>query len=161
MSPEAILLALRLALALALYAFLALILLYLWRDVRASATAGAIPQAYLELVGPPVAGKAFPLLPVNLLGRAADNTIVLDENTVSARHARLSYQQGQWWLEDQGSKNGSGVNELDLQEPLVVTLGDRIRIGSVLLVLRGGPMPQTLEPTQEQAPAMEESVEDG
>jgi hypothetical protein len=162
MSPEAVLLALRLALALALYAFLALILLYLWRDVRASATAaGAIPQAYLELVGPPVPGKAFPLLPVNLLGRAADNTIVLDENTVSARHARLSYQQGQWWLEDQGSKNGSGVNELDLQEPLVVTLGDRIRIGSVLLVLRGGPVPLALEPTQEQAAAMEESPQDG
>lgn len=162
MSPETVLLALRLALALALYAFLALILLYLWRDVRASGTAAsAIPQAYLELVGPPVPGKAFPLLPVNLLGRAADNTIVLDENTVSARHARLSYQQGQWWLEDQGSKNGSGVNELDLQEPLVVTLGDRIRIGSVQLVLRGGPVPQTLEPTQEQAPAMEESTQDG
>src|SRR4030065_457832 len=97
MSPEAVLLALRLALALALYAFLALILLYLWRDVRASATAaGAVPQAYLELVGPPVPGKAFALLPVNLLGRAAGNTLVLDENTVSAHHARLSYQQGQW-----------------------------------------------------------------
>jgi len=162
MSPEAVLLGLRLALALALYAFLALILLYLWRDVRASATAaGAIPQAYLELVGPPLPGRAFALLPVNLLGRAADNTIVLDENTVSAHHARLSYQQGQWWLEDQGSKNGSGVNELDLQEPLVVTLGDRIRIGSVLLVLHGGPVPQTLEPTQEQAPSMEGSTQDG
>src|SRR4030066_202946 len=76
------------------------------------------PTCHPSRPGPPVPGKAFALLPVNLLGRAADNTIVLDENTVSAHHARLSYQQGQWWLEDQGSKNGSGVHELDLPAPL-------------------------------------------
>jgi hypothetical protein len=137
---------LRLALALALYAFLALILLYLWRDVRASATAaGAIPQAYLELAGPRCR-KAFPLLPVNLLGRAADNTIVLDETTVSAHHARLSYQRPVV-AGDQGSKNAGGVNELDLQEPLVVT-PEIASASSVVLVLHGGPVPWRLSPQE-------------
>jgi hypothetical protein len=161
MSPQVALLALRLGLALALYAFLALVLLYLWRDVRAAAgEAGAVPLAHLQLISPEGPGRAFALTSVNLLGRAADNTIVLDETTVSAHHARLSFQQGQWWLEDQGSKNGTGVNELEVQEPLVVTFGDRIRIGSVQLILQGGPAP-SVEPTQEREPTLEELAKYG
>lgn len=147
MTPEAILLALRLALALALYAFLAYILVYLRQDVRAAVTLGGeAPQAFLQWDSQDGSSTVFALTSMNLLGRAADNSIVLDETTVSAHHARLSYQQGQWWLEDQGSKNGTGVNELEVQEPLVVTFGDRIRIGSVQLVLRAGPAPSGTEP---------------
>lgn len=162
MSPQVVLLVLRLGLALALYAFLGLTLLYLWRDVRsATAATGELPQAYLQLTDAPDPGKAFPLMAVNLLGRAADNTIVLDESTVSAHHARLSYRQGQWWLEDQGSKNGTGLNELEVLEPLVVTFGDRIRIGSVRLVLHGGPVPTAAAPTEEVDPAIAELMQDG
>lgn len=156
------LLALRLGLALALYLFLGLILLFLWRDLRAAgAAASDAPQAYLQLLEGPESGKAFPLVAVNLIGRAADNTIVLDENTVSAHHARVSFQHGQWWLEDQGSKNGTGLNELEVQEPLVVTYGDRIRIGSVQLRLHGGPAPAAAAPTQEADPAIAELMQDG
>lgn len=145
MSPEVVLLALRLALAVVLYAFLGTTLLYLWRDQRNAGTQAELaPPAYLELVGEPSPESTYPLTALNLLGRAADNTIRLDESTVSSYHARLSFQGGQWWLEDLGSKNGTGVNELDLIEPMVVTYGDRIRLGSLQLEFKAGSQAQAM-----------------
>lgn len=139
MSPEILLLGLRLVLALVLYSFLATALIFIWRDLKSAAvSAEAPPQGYLELLTEPNPGLTFQLSALNLLGRANDNMIVVDEQTVSGHHARLSYQGGQWWLEDLGSKNGTGVNELEVGDPIVVTFGDSIRLGSVELVLKGG-----------------------
>lgn len=144
MSPEVVLLALRLALAAALYAFLGAALIYLRRDATAAASEqGTAPPSHLALLTEPAPGSNFALATLNLLGRAADNTIQLDESTVSSHHARLSFQGGQWWLEDLGSKNGTGVNELELVEPMVVTYGDQVRLGTVMLELKSGPAPHT------------------
>ncbi|MFQ5932110.1 MAG: FHA domain-containing protein, partial [Nitrospiraceae bacterium] len=99
MSPEFVLLAMRLALALVLYAFLAAALTFLWRDLRSAALETDVPpQGYLELLSQPKPGQVFPLSNFNLFGRADDNTILLDEVTVSGHHARLSYAGGQWLL---------------------------------------------------------------
>ncbi len=142
MSPEFVLLALRLALALVLYAFLAATLIFLWRDLRsATLDTNVPPQGYLELLSRPGLGQVFPLSNLNLIGRADDNTIILDEETVSGHHARLSYRGGQLLLEDFGSRNGTTVNELTLEDPMVVTFGDEIRFGNVRLALKGGQPP--------------------
>jgi hypothetical protein len=142
MNPELALLALRLGLALVLYTFFGAVLLFLWRDLRATARASEIaPPAHLELRTDPALGRPFPLSNLNLVGRASDNTILIDDGTVSSHHARLSYQGGQWWLEDLGSKNGTGVNELDVEDPIVVTFGDKIRFGNVMTELKSGPAP--------------------
>lgn len=142
MSSELVLLALRLGLALVLYAFLAATLLYLWRDLKsASRATDVLPQGYLELLSQPDPGQIYPLSNLNLFGRADDNTIILDEETVSGHHARLSFQGGQWLLEDLGSKNGTAVNDLVLEDLMVVTFGDEIRFGNVDLALRAGQPP--------------------
>jgi len=142
MSPEIVLLALRLGLALVLYAFLAATLLYLWRDLKSASRATDVPpQGYLELLTQPNPGQIYPLSNLNLFGRASDNNIILDEETVSGHHAQLSFQGGQWLLEDLGSKNGTAVNDLELDDPMVVTFGDEIRFGNVDLALRAGQPP--------------------
>jgi pSer/pThr/pTyr-binding forkhead associated (FHA) protein len=139
MSASLILIALRILLALALYAFLAMILLTLWRDIRQATQPGVqTPEAYLELRQEETASRAFSLSEVNLIGRAADNTIALSHETVSAYHARLSFQGGQWWLEDLDSRNGTTVNELALESPLVLTYGDRINFGQIQTILFAG-----------------------
>ena len=142
MSPDILLLGLRLLLALVLYAFLAAALLYLWRDLRSAALETDVPpEGHLELLTAPDPGKVYPLGKLNLFGRSRDNTVLLDEETVSGHHARLSYRGGQWLLEDLGSKNGTGVNELTLEDPMVVTFGDEIRLGNVRMAMRGGQPP--------------------
>ena len=86
--------------------------------------------------------SAYPLEEINLIGRATDNTLILNEGTISGYHARLSYQNEQWWLEDLGSRNGTFVNELPVSEPLVVTYGDMLGFGKTRLRLVSGIPPR-------------------
>ncbi len=117
---------------LALLGFLVLILVILRRDLQQPPSMPvAVPAARLttDAIGQ---SNSFKLDEINLIGRAADNTIVLAEKSVSAHHARLSYLSGnQWWLEDMGSRNGTIVNGLPVDQPLAVTDGDQISFGSV------------------------------
>lgn len=139
MSASLILLALRILLALALYAFLALILWTLWRDIRHATRPGVqTPEAHLELLEAQTPPDAFLLAEVNLIGRAADNTIMLTHETVSAHHARLSFHGGQWWLEDLDSRNGTTVNNIELEGPIVITYEDHINFGQVAAQLVSG-----------------------
>jgi pSer/pThr/pTyr-binding forkhead associated (FHA) protein len=136
MTPAEALLALRALLALALYAFLALVVITLWRDLRgARRQAEGFPAAQLRALdrgGPPAPCL---LREENTLGRAADNVITLDDETVSSYHARLSYQGGQWWLQDLGSRNGTRLNDVAVDQPLVAAYGDEIVVGRVRLAL--------------------------
>ncbi|MGH2605737.1 MAG: FHA domain-containing protein, partial [Anaerolineales bacterium] len=136
MNPEIVLLGVRLLLALALYTFLGSLLLFLRRDLRRDGRGDeSMPVAHLVVEEGEETGKGFRLSLTNLIGRAADNTIRLKDTTVSSYHVRLSYQGGQWWLEDLGSRNGTGLNEIAVEEPMVVMFGDRIRLGRVALKL--------------------------
>ena len=142
MSPEVVLLAARIGLALSLYTFLGILLWFLARDLRQGLRAAEpLPMAHV-LVGSESEGpKAYRLAVTNLIGRAADNSICLDDSTISAYHVRLSFQGGQWWLEDLGSRNGTGVNDLAIEEPIVVAYGDRIRVGRVEMKFSEGDPP--------------------
>ena len=140
MSPAIVLLVVRALLALGLYAFLAVLLVNLWRDLRRAGAGQAVPTAHLILLGPADGAQvAYGLKDVNLVGRARDNTIAIDDVTVSAHHARLSHRAGQWILEDLGSRNGTRVNGVGVESMLVVTYGDNLQVGEVLLGLRAGP----------------------
>lgn len=146
MSPETVVLILRIALALVVYGFLGLLLWALSRDlVQVARASEPLPAAHLLLAVPEGETKSYRLGVTNLIGRAADNTICLDDTTVSSYHVRLSFQGGQWWLEDLGSRNGTGVNDLAVDEPLVVTYGDRIRLGRLELNLAAGEPPARRE----------------
>jgi pSer/pThr/pTyr-binding forkhead associated (FHA) protein len=140
MTPEFVVFILRLFLGLALYIFLGSLLVAFWRDLRQARTGSTVvPQAVLAFQLPADQEPLiFPLLETNLVGRAPDNSIILRDDTVSARHARINYTAGQWILEDLGSKNGTFVNDMALEGPLVVTYGDRLGFGSLQAVLRQG-----------------------
>jgi hypothetical protein len=138
MNPVALLLALRALSAVMLYAFLATLLVFLWRDYRLARREHALPPAHLVVRAGLQPGCTYQLGEVNLLGRARDNTVLLADTTVSSYHARLSFQSGQWWLEDLGSRNGTRLNGLPLEAPLVITYGDEIELGSVRLAVVAG-----------------------
>lgn len=138
---DIILLVLRVLIALLLYAFLATLGVLLWRDLRRTAGAKPVPapEGCLEVVesgkaGPEV-GKTFPLQEVTSLGRNLTNVVVLPDRYVSAHHALLAWREGRWWLDDQGSKNGTTLNGDPVTRPTVVSAGDLIGIGHVVLRL--------------------------
>ena len=72
------------------------------------------------------------------LGRDPACDVLLDEETVSARHARLSYHHNQWWLEDLESTNGTSLNATRLNTATVLTNGDEIQCGKARLTVSLG-----------------------
>lgn len=135
-------LVLRFVLALLLYGFLGLLFWMLWQDVRAAAQRAAGRGRrlgrllVLELQLPQLpAGVEFPLLPITSLGRAPTNTASLPDDTASLEHALLHLRDGQWWLEDLASRNGTRLNDAVIDDPSPVMPGDVIAIGRVKLKL--------------------------
>lgn len=138
MTPGLVFFLLRLLLALLLYAFLGALLWMLWQDVRVAAAQAATRGRRLgrlvvlqsSLAQLPV-GSEFPLMPITSLGRAPTNSATLPDDTASLEHALLHVRDGQWWLEDLGSRNGTRLNETAIREASPVMAGDVIGIGRV------------------------------
>ena len=73
-----------------------------------------------------------------LLGRDPVCDFQIKNETVSARHARLSYHHKQWWIEDLNSTNGTFLNEEPLYTATVIVSGDEIRCGQVDILVSIG-----------------------
>lgn len=130
-----VLLVLRVILALALYGFLGLALGLTWKSLRTTSQRLATPQ-YPRLALLPAESEAEPgyyNLQMVLVGRDPASDLHLDDPTISARHARISFHHGQWWLEDLHSRNGTLLNQDPVAEPVVITDGDLLRCGQVEL----------------------------
>jgi pSer/pThr/pTyr-binding forkhead associated (FHA) protein len=72
---------------------------------------------------------------VNALGRDAGNDIVINDEAASARHALVEFADGEWWVEDAGSTNGTVVNGAVVRSRERLHFGDELAIGRVALRL--------------------------
>src|SRR5512133_3025719 len=127
---------LRILLALSLYAFLGWAVLTIWRDLRTQAfsiNAPLVPALTLQLFGEDTP-RIF-AIPEVIIGRSPGSDLSIPDDTVSARHARLSYHHSQWWVEDVGSTNGTYLNDERVSVPTVIVSGDDLRLGQVDMVL--------------------------
>lgn len=70
------------------------------------------------------------------IGRSAENTLVLEDDYVSGRHARLYPHEGAWVVEDLGSTNGTYLDRTRLTAAMVLPVGTPVRIGKTVLELR-------------------------
>ncbi|RCK72285.1 MAG: FHA-domain-containing protein [Anaerolineae bacterium] len=129
-----LLLVVRILIAAGLYAFLAWAFWTLYQDLlyqSRTLSLQALPKLSLWVSNEP-APRTYQQLEINI-GRNASCDLCLADTTVSGRHARILYRQGQWWLEDLDSTNGTYLNQIRLNEPMVLTVGDEIRCGQVRL----------------------------
>ncbi len=140
MDLAVLLFVLRLVSALLLAGFVALIAWFIYRDMRltaASLAAEERPSGVLRVIanesGEVAPDTLFPLLPVTSIGRASSNTIVLSDGFTSSEHALITRRNGQWWLQDQGSRNGTYLNETPVVGTAVISPGDIITVGGTRL----------------------------
>jgi pSer/pThr/pTyr-binding forkhead associated (FHA) protein len=78
-----------------------------------------------------VSGVGYDLVEqVVTIGRAPDNTIHIDDPSVSGRHAELRRTDRAYQLRDLGSTNGTRVNGSGTTE-ITLHPGDRVRFGAV------------------------------
>jgi pSer/pThr/pTyr-binding forkhead associated (FHA) protein len=134
-----VVLVLRLLLTACLYAFLAWALVSLWREIRlqsALLSSRLVPPINLTFSknGQGAETRRY-LQPEVTIGRDPACECPVEDSSISARHARLSYHHNQWWLEDLASTNGTLINQEKLTLPTVVVAGDEFRCGETLFTI--------------------------
>lgn len=72
---------------------------------------------------------------VIMIGRGSDCQLILDDDYVSTRHARVVSTPNGIYVEDLGSTNGTYVNGQRITAPTTITLADTVRIGKTMLRL--------------------------
>ncbi|GAA5510279.1 SpoIIE family protein phosphatase [Novipirellula caenicola] len=77
-----------------------------------------------------------------VIGRHPDCHIVVDAGAVSRYHAKVVQRDGDFLVEDSGSRNGTFLNGQLLTEPEVLREGDRVRISDVELVFHQDAVPE-------------------
>lgn len=128
----------RLGMLALVYLFLFQLIWLLRRSLESGERAGRAPGVarlvVVESGGPMLArGHAFPLREATSIGRGAASTIRIDDPFVSAEHALVSLRDGQIWIEDLGSTNGTFVNRRQIAKPTPLQLGDVVQVGQVKL----------------------------
>src|SRR5215472_476750 len=88
---------------------------------------------------PTLLGKRFVLdMSPMRVGRGAGNHIVLDGDSVSRRHAHLEQRTNVWWCVDDGSTNGTYVNDEQIAREQSLANGDRIKVGPTIFKYLSG-----------------------
>ena len=81
------------------------------------------------------AGKVLPLEKSEMhVGRDVTNDLVISEEKVSRRHARLYSEGDQFVVEDLGSTNGTFINGARLSGPHLLRVGEQITFGETSIV---------------------------
>jgi pSer/pThr/pTyr-binding forkhead associated (FHA) protein len=83
----------------------------------------------------PPSGTTIALGPINSIGRNVNNTIFVEDDFVSANHAMLTFRGRSWFVEDQGSTNGTYVNGHRIDRPVALSFGDELTLGRVRMRL--------------------------
>jgi pSer/pThr/pTyr-binding forkhead associated (FHA) protein len=81
--------------------------------------------------------RTFPMAAEPLqIGRSDACQVILQDTYASQMHARVFPKDGEWFVEDLGSTNGTYLNRVKVSDPSAVGAGDEIRIGKTTLEVR-------------------------
>ena len=161
--PESLLTILKFLLLALLYLFFLRVLRAVWADVSAprpssstastadrgattglststsTAIARGTPNRLRVLEPAEQKGQHYALADELTVGRAAGCQVRIDDGYASQLHARLFRRDGQLYVEDLGSTNGTYVNRKGTQSkekvngPAVLRMGDRLCVGRTVL----------------------------
>jgi pSer/pThr/pTyr-binding forkhead associated (FHA) protein len=91
------------------------------------------PIAVLEVINEgPMKGTRFDVFtPLTNVGRGAHNDLALSDESVSDSHAKILKRDGNWWLVDQGSTNGTYIGGRRVEGEKEIVGSPDVRFGSV------------------------------
>lgn len=147
--PEALLTILKYCFLAILYLFFVRVLRAVWVEVKgpspamaasgsqarpARAVRSSRPPGRLKVVEPvEQRGLVYDLGEELTVGRAGGCQVTLEDNYVSQLHARVFRREGQLYVEDLGSTNGTYVNRKKVTTPIAIRRGDRVQIGKTVM----------------------------
>ena len=93
-------------------------------------------SAYLDCTSGPYAGEVFQLKSgITTIGRAGDNILALvKDKEISRKHSKITYESGNFIVEDHNSLNGTFVNNERIESPHYLEDGDVIYVGVSTLI---------------------------
>jgi len=149
--PEQLLAILKICLLVLLYLFFLRVVRAVWSELRVSGddlgdvppvgrrarrakrAAPALPSRLVVRAPVDLLGTTLPLDGVITIGRSPTATLALEDGYLSQHHARVHGDQGGWVLEDLGSTNGTYLNEVRVDEPQHLALGDMVQLGGLIV----------------------------
>ncbi len=109
-----------------------------WGGAGRVGGAGAKAGSRLRVIEPAeTKGQVYELGEELTVGRAGGCQITLDDTYVSQLHARVFRREGQLYVEDLGSTNGTYLNRKKVTAPIAIRRGDRLQIGKTVMELQG------------------------
>src|SRR5690554_1413980 len=120
-----------------IYLFMFGIIRMIYLDIRGIRRRSSVTSTYLKLI------NKRDELPFNIeeyytlnkdtttIGRSSSNTLSIKDPYMSKRHATITNDRNQFFIEDLDSANGTFVNGEDLLNPIRLENGDSIKIGQV------------------------------
>lgn len=103
-------------------------------------------MAILITLKGPSTGRRYTLEEgVTDLGRHANSVICLESQAVSRHHARIVLENGEFFIEDLNSSNGTFLNGKRIDGRLPLTERDTLQIGPYAFALRQAPTPTPTE----------------
>jgi Nif-specific regulatory protein len=88
----------------------------------------------LQIISGPLRKSEYPVREDVTIGRGADNTICLDDATVSARHCRIEWREDRLILKDLDSQSGTFVNGIPVKQRELES-GDEVGVGLTIFVV--------------------------
>ncbi len=127
-----------------IYLFIFSIIRLIYLDIKSINPVSADDSAYLKLINrmdslPYKIKEHYSIHGKLTLGRANDNNIYIKDPFVSKRHMKVTEDEGEYYLEDLNSANGTFLNEERILDVVKLESGDVIKVGNVefLFVNRG------------------------
>lgn len=110
---------------------------YLDKEWQAAHRGRPAEGIVVEIVGGPMDGDRRRVRkPTLTIGRGEDNDVVLLlDPSVSTQHARIVVDQGQFWIEDLGSTNGTYLGEARISGKSSIVPGSVFVVGRTTLEL--------------------------
>jgi pSer/pThr/pTyr-binding forkhead associated (FHA) protein len=96
-------------------------------------SAAATPRGRLRVRQGDTESEVALTTPETIIGREATNPVVVRDPLASRRHARITWENGAFWVEDLKSLNGTRVNGESLTTRRPLARNDQITIGEVVL----------------------------
>ena len=159
--PDTLLTILKLCFLALLYLFFMRVLRAVWAELKSPPPAAAAPAAApaagqarnwgggnrgggnakaggrLRVIEPAdTKGQTYDLADELTVGRAGGCQITLDDTFVSQLHARVFRRDGNLFVEDLGSTNGTFLNRKKVTAPVAIRKGDRLQIGKTVMELQ-------------------------
>ncbi len=119
-----------------IYLFILSIIRLIYLDIKGIGTVSLDNSIYLKLINrkdslPFKIKEYYSLEDFVSLGRGNENKIVIKDPYISKNHLKIVEDEGNYYLEDLNSANGTYLNGDKIMDVVELKNGDRIRVGQV------------------------------